>query len=83
MVLVKSKFSKKSISSVLRYKNIGFNINSMQDWYELENNKKNNVIKFNINSMQDWYELENNKKKNNVIKFNINSMQDWYKLENK
>ena len=59
MVLIKSKFSKKSIRSRLRYKNIGFNINSMQDWYELENKKKrNNVIKFNINSMQDWYKLE-------------------------
>ena len=60
MVLVRSKFSKKSIRPGLKYKYVGFNINSMQDWYELENKKKrNNVIKFNINSMQDWYKLEN------------------------
>ena len=60
MVIIKNKFSKKSIRTELRYKNIGFNINSMQDWYELENNKKKyNVIKFNINSIQDWYKLKN------------------------
>ena len=40
MVLIKSKFSKKSIRPGLRYKYVGFNINSMQDWYELENKKK-------------------------------------------
>ena len=60
MVLIKSKFSKKSIRTGLRYKYVGFNINSIQDWYELENNKKrNNVIKFNINSIQDKYSLIN------------------------
>ena len=60
MVLIKSKFSKKSIRLGLRYEYVGFNINSMQDWYKLENNKKkNNIIKFNINSIQDWYKLEN------------------------
>lgn len=62
MVLIKSKFNKKSIRTRLRYKYVGFNINSMQDWYKLENNKKkNNVIKFNINSIQDWYHLEKKK----------------------
>ena len=40
MVLIKSKFSKKSIRHGLRYEYVGFNINSMQDWYKLENNKK-------------------------------------------
>ena len=63
MVLIKSKFSKKSIRHALRTKYVGFNINSMQDLYKLENKKKkNNMIKFNINSIQDWYNLE---KKNN------------------
>ena len=60
MVLIKSKFSKKSIRTGLRYKYVGFNINSIQDWYELENKKKrNNVIKFNINSIKDKYSLIN------------------------
>ena len=40
MVLIKSKFSKKSIRPALRTKYIGFNINSMQDWYKLENKQK-------------------------------------------
>mgnify|MGYP004407381685 FL=1 len=63
MVLIKSKFSKKFIRPALRTKYVGFNINSMQDLYKLENKKKtNNMIKFNINSIQDWYNLE---KKNN------------------
>ena len=60
MVLIKSKFSKKSIRHGLRNEYVGFNINSIQDWYKLENNKKkNNIIKFNINSIQDLYNLEN------------------------
>jgi len=54
MVLIKSKFSKKSIRHGLRYEYVGFNINSMQDWYKLENNKKKkNINKYNINYIQD------------------------------
>ena len=61
MVLIKNKFSKKYIRPDLRSNYVGFNINSMQDLYKLENKqKRNNMIKFNINSIQDWYNLEKN-----------------------
>lgn len=40
MVLIKSKFSKKFIRPDLGTKYIGFNINSVQDWYKLENKEK-------------------------------------------
>ena len=54
MVLIKSKFSKKFIRPSLRSKYVGFNINSMQDWYKLENKqKRNNIIRVDINSIKD------------------------------
>ena len=52
MVLIKHKFNKNYIKCPLKTKKIGFNINSMQDWYNLENKyKKFYKTKSNINSM--------------------------------